>query len=114
MAKPIVIFLHLDGSQALNNAMVVKANELTSTRQWNTAENAAQAPREGWAKVEMMNEMLRAMRAEQRLISSTPVMEDRSELQNKAGGGGGYCKLTNIEEKCTPALSVCLSVCLSV
>ena len=89
MAKPIIIFLHLNGSQALNSAMVVRANELTSTRQWNTAENAAQAPRERWAKVEMMNETLRAMRAEQRLIRSTPVMVDRSELQNKVGGGGG-------------------------
>lgn len=80
MAKPTISFLQLDGSQALNSDMVVKANELTSTRQWNTAENAAQASEERWTKVEMMNETLRAMRAEQRLISSTPVVEDRSEL----------------------------------
>ena len=80
MAKPTISFLQLDGSQALNSDMVAKANELTSTRQWNTAENAAQASGERWTKVEMMNETLRAMRAEQRLISSTPVVEDRSEL----------------------------------
>ena len=46
-------------------------------------ENVAQTASETWTWSEMMKEILSAIRAMQRLISNTPVVEDRSGLQDK-------------------------------